>query len=119
MDFPTIDVKNAETLSKKVVLLSNLPQLFNVPAGCSIMNLRKLFIYNTLACCDPENLTKNWKILEFIDAEATYNLYFKVCRLVELTMSIESYSELHALLRESFPELIKYNPQTKGKIPKD
>ena len=53
MDFPTIDVKNTDNLSKKIVLLSNLPELFNVPASCSIMNLRKLFIYNILACCDP------------------------------------------------------------------
>jgi hypothetical protein len=52
-NFPTIDIKNADSLSKKVVLLSNLPPLFNVTASCSIMNLRKLYIYNTLACCDP------------------------------------------------------------------
>jgi len=56
-------MKSADGLNKKVVILSNLPVLFNSPISCSIMNLRKLFIYNTLACCDPDNVVKNWKSL--------------------------------------------------------
>lgn len=67
-DFPSIDAKNADALSKRVVILSNLPALFNVSVSCSIMNLRKLFIYNILACCDPDNQTKNWKNIELIDS---------------------------------------------------
>jgi len=96
-DFSGIDIKNADMLSKKIVILSNLPALFNAPATCSIMNLRKLIIYNILACCDPDNAGKIWKSLEFIDSETTYNMYYKLSRLIELTMSIESYPELSAL----------------------
>lgn len=62
-DFPSVDIKAADALSKKVVLLSNLPAIFNSPVSCSIINLRKLMIYNILACTDPDSTSKIYKSL--------------------------------------------------------
>lgn len=62
-DFPSIDMKISENISKKVVILSNQAAVYNSPASCSLMNLRKLMIYNILGCCDNESAIRQWKNL--------------------------------------------------------
>jgi hypothetical protein len=87
-DFPSIDIKISDNLSKKVVILSNQLPIYNSPVSCSLMNLRKLMIYSILGCCNNESAVKHWKNMELTDSETIYGIYYKMSRLIDLTMTM-------------------------------
>ena len=88
-DYPSIDLNNDDNLAKKVVILNNGPSIYNSSESMVITNFRKLFILNILSCCDnKENASKNWKIIESLDSENTFKIYYKLSKIIDLTMSL-------------------------------
>ena len=73
---------------------------------CSINTLRKLIIYHVFGCCAFEELDRVWGIVEPLDIDTCYTLYYKVMKIVDIAGTLETYESVQQLLRQSLTELL-------------
>jgi len=92
---------------------------FSSPSYCSLNNLRKLIIYNILGCVKMETINRLRTILEPLDLDTTYNLFFKIMKIVEIASNLETYESIQKLIRESVSELFKMGWVPYRKIKKE
>jgi hypothetical protein len=86
--FVNLDIKKAEQVGSEKYLLSYRRVNFTSPSYCSLNNLRKLIIYSILGCVKMETINRLRTILEPLDLDTTYNLYFKIMKIVEIASNL-------------------------------
>ena len=90
------------------------------PEYCSVTNLRKLIIYNVLGSCRiGEHLKKYWTIVQSLDSETTFDLYFKLLRILDISVNLETYESIQKLISESIAELFTLGWKPYRKIYKE
>jgi len=86
--FVDLDLKNAEEISSRKFYLTYRKINFSTPVNCCLNNLRKLIIYNILGCCKIENINKLWALVEPLDKDTTYNLYYKIMKIIDIATNL-------------------------------
>jgi hypothetical protein len=76
-------------------------------------------IYNVFGCCKVEERRAFWEIVKPLDAETTYDLFFKIMRILEIAFSLETYESIKKLVRESLTELFRMVWKPYRKLHKD
>lgn len=86
--FVNLDLKKAEILGSTKYLITFKRLTLNSPEHCSLNNLRKLIIYNVLGSCKIETIGKLWAMLQPLDVETTFAVYYKVMKIIEIASNL-------------------------------
>ena len=89
------------------------------PEFCSLNTLRKMVIYSILGCSGVEEVDRFWTIVQPLDLETTYTLYYKIVRIVDIATGLESYESIQKLAAQSINELMNIRWIPYRKIKKD
>jgi hypothetical protein len=95
-----IDLKKAEIMGSTKYLITFKKISFNNPEYCSLNNLRKLVIYNVLGSCKIETINKLWSMIEPLDVDTTYTIYYKIMKIIEISSNLETYESIQKLIRD-------------------
>ena len=87
-NFVNIDSKRSDGIGSKKYLLTNRKISISTPEHCSLTNLRKLMILNVLGSCSIINMKKYWSIVQILDGETTFDLYYKLMRIIEIANNL-------------------------------
>jgi hypothetical protein len=66
-----------------------------------------------------ETINRLRTVLEPLDLDTTYNLYFKIMKIAEIACNLETYESIQKLIRESVGELFKMGWAPYRKIKKE
>ena len=94
-----MDIKKCDRLGAEKYLLTYKKVVYNTPEYCSLNNLRKLVIYNILGCCKIDAFNKLWALVEPLDSDTTFNIYYKMMKIIEIASNLETYESIQKLIR--------------------
>lgn len=117
--FVNVDIKKCDRLGAEKYLLTYKKVAYNTPEYCSLNNLRKLVIYNILGCCKIDAINKLWALIEPLDSDTTFNIYYKLMKIIEIASNLETYESIQKLIRENISELFKIGWAPYKKIRKE
>lgn len=58
-------------------------------------------INNILGCNKIETLNKLWGMIESLDVDTTFNVFYKLMRILEIASNLETYDSIQKLIKEN------------------
>lgn len=58
-------------------------------------------INNILGCNKIEALNKLWGMIESLDVDTTFNVFYKLMRILEIASNLETYDSIQKLIKEN------------------